>query len=250
MYYGANETNEYKYRTYFEKLEYSIVNELNADVGVKHTITNNYKTKKVPTLTIESVIKLRDRDLNVKTELDVNFPKKAAPRVFCTDSVRSPAIKADTGEIVYNSFYAWDGNTSKINILLKTIQSYFNTNPPQQSQELELVRKVLSNTRDLLNQKIRNFNIEKFKATLSAEEAQALNNADKNYEILMKSDEIKEVKKYVSSILYKTLQNIGEMSRRNWYKRSDDKFDTQQEPGRHREVPQVQRRTCDIASRL
>lgn len=214
MYYGANETNEYKYRIFFEKLEYSIINELSADVGVKHNVMNNFKLKKVPTLTIESVLKLRDRDLNVKTELDVNFPKKASPKMFCTDSLRSPIIKADTGEIAYTSFYNWDGNTSKINVLLKQIQNYLVNNPPQQSQELELIKKVLSNTRDSLNLKIKNFNIDKFKATLSSEEAQLLLNADKNYEILMKSEEIKEVKKYVLSILYKILQYIGKIKRR------------------------------------
>ena len=123
MYYGANQINEYKYRTFFEKLEYSIVNELSSDIGTQHKVTNNYSLKKIPTLTIESVLKLKDRDLNVKTELDVNFPRKATPKVFCIDSIRSPIVKPETGEINYSAFFTWDGNSSKIHMLLKSIQN-------------------------------------------------------------------------------------------------------------------------------
>jgi DNA-binding transcriptional MerR regulator len=169
--------------------------------------------KKIPTLTIESVLKLKDRDLNVKTELDVNFPRKATPKVFCIDSIRSPIVKPETGEINYSAFFTWDGNSSKIHMLLKSIQNYLNANPPQQSKELELIKKVINNAREILGQKIKNFNVEKFKASLSPEEAKLLYDADKNYDILMKSDEIKEIKKYMASILYKTLQYIGYLIR-------------------------------------
>lgn len=250
MYYGANQINEYKYRTFFEKLEHSISNELRADAEMNHKTTNNYKLKKVPTLTIESGVKLRDRELHLKTDLDVNFPRKANPKVLCMDSVRSPIVNSETGEIDYSSFYTWDGNTSKISALLRSIQNYFISNPPQQSKELEYIKKVISTTREVLNQRIANFNVEKFQATLSPEEVEILFDADKNYHILMNSDDLKEVKKYVARILHKILQYVGWLIRRNQSKGSYHKLYYQQKPGRYRTISKEQTNPRGFAGRL
>lgn len=217
--------NDYKYRVFFEKLEMSVRKELEPQTQFNHQISNEYFSRRIPKLTIESTFNLNGRSFKIITELDTNFPRKKGPTIYTHESVKSNLINSKTNEIDYGKIHQWNFKTSKIGNLILTIYNYLRNHPPTESQEMILISKIIGKIKSDLNNVVNTLDPNSVRNRFSEEGRAMLNNPETNYELIYNLKEIRAIREAVASVLQKSINYVRKLNRRDRGNGKQDKRD-------------------------
>ena len=194
---------EARVRDFFSKVQVALKNELLPLNFGNLEVVNNYEVRRDYNITISLTLRCQIR-VQLMTEL--TFPK-TGPKVFVTDIYDSPIVNKITLEVMYQSFYLWTGNTSKVSELVAKLDQYFQTYPPQRNVLLAESSLLFREVQNTVNNKLLNLDYSRFESGLSYEERSKV--GAELPELLRKSLEFKECSARLSAFSGKGIELKG-----------------------------------------